>query len=464
MRELVWWSMQQMARGIASREVSAVELMAAHLAQIERVNPNLNAVIEIDGDRAMDAARDCDRRRPHDHEPLYGVPMTVKGAWDCSGLPNTTGTLGRKGKLATSDATVIARMRRAGAIPIGSTNVPEFSLAFESDNLIYGRTNNPHDVRRTAGGSGGGGAAAIAAGCSPIEIGGDMGGSVRVPAHFCGIAGLKPTLGRVPLTGYVPGPYGVAMLFATAGPLARRVDDLIATLPLIAGPDGVDATVAPAVLRHPGGYRVGSGRIAVHFDNGIVPPTPETAVTVARAADALGVPVEEAMPEGLAECFDIQMGMLGADGGAGLAVLSASEGTTENHPLFTGFVEALQRYRTDAAGLQALIYRRDRYRSNVSQFFLKYDALLCPACAFPAPPHGYSVPWLAGFSYTFAHNLSGCPAVVVRCGTSPEGLPIGVQIVAPPWREDIALAIALRLEESFLETFPRPTAIAAIRR
>jgi len=143
------------------------------------------------------------------------------------------------------------------------------------------------------------------------------------------------------------------------------------------------------------------------------------------------------------------MGMLGADGGAGLAVLSASEGTTENHPLFSGFVEALQRYRTDAAGLQALIYRRDRFRGNVSQFFQRYDVLLCPACAFPAPPHGYTVPWLAGFSYTFAHNLSGCPAVVVRRGTSPEGLPIGVQIVAPPWQEDIALAFALRLERHF---------------
>ena len=197
-------SMTRMAQMIAAREVSAEELMWAHLTLLERHNPRLHAVTEVDAQAALDAARDADRRRPNDGEPFFGVPMTVKGAWNWSGHRNTAGTLGRKDTIATEDATVIARMRAAGAIPFAITNVPELSLALETDNLLFGRTNNPYDLTRTPGGSGGGGAAAIAAGFSPFEVGGDMAGSIRIPPHFCGIAGLNPPPGRVPLTGYVP--------------------------------------------------------------------------------------------------------------------------------------------------------------------------------------------------------------------------------------------------------------------
>lgn len=438
-----------LARMVRSREISSEALMAAHLGWIERVNPRIRAVTETDGERALEAARECDRRTPREDEPFYGVPMTVKGAWDWAGMRNSGGTVGMREHYPPRDAPVIARMRRAGAIPVAATNVPELSLAFESDNLLYGRTNNPYDLQRTAGGSGGGGAAAIAAGCSPVEIGGDMAGSIRVPAHCCGIAGLKPTLGRVPLTGYLPRPFGVATLFACAGPLARTVDDLAAVLPVIAGPDGADANAVPARLRHPGGYRIGSGRIGVLTGNGVCAVTPETAKTVIAAARALaesGVPVEEARPDGMEECFDLQWDLLGADGGRGLEQISRDCGTVENHGLFEGFVETLRPRACDAGRLLELLARRDQFRSRMAAFFTRYDALLLPACAFPALPHGYTVARMAAFSYTSAFNLGGSPAAVVRCGTSSEGLPIAVQVAAGAWREDIALAIAAELE------------------
>lgn len=441
-------SMTRMAQMIAAREVSAEELMWAHLTLLERHNPRLNAVIEVDAQAALEAAREADRRRPHDDEPFFGVPMTVKGAWNWSGHRNTAGTLGRKDTIATEDATVIARMRAAGAIPFAITNVPELSLALETDNLLFGRSNNPYDLTRTPGGSGGGGAAAIAAGYSPFEVGGDMAGSIRIPAHFCGIAGLKPTHGRVPLTGYVPGPYGVAMLFATAGPMARSIEDLTATLHLLAGPDGHDAYAVPARLRHPGGYRIGSGRIAFHSDNGILAPTRETAMLLARVARSLPA-IEEATPPGLEEAFELQWNLLGADGGYGIETLSRLQGTEENHYLFHGFLDTLRPGKTTAGGVLDLLAKRDLFRSRMAGFLETYDAILSPACAFPALPHGYSTARMAAFSYASAHNLSGCPAVVVRCGETPEGLPIGVQVTAPHWREDIALAIAARLEEEF---------------
>lgn len=437
---MIFESVQAMAVAVRRKEVSARELVDLHLAQIAKVNPQLNAVVEL----AHDWPQPADG-------PLSGVPMTVKGAWDCIGFHNTGGTVGRRDFIATTDAPVIARMRRAGAIPIAVTNLPEFSFAFESDNLISGRTNNPYAFDRSAGGSGGGGAAAIAAGCSPFEVGGDMGGSIRLPCHYCGIAGLKPTLGRVPLSGYFPGPFGPVTLLSTAGPMARFVDDLFPLLRLMAGPDGEDGNCVDAVLRDPSDVDLGRLRIAFHTGNGILAPDAEITQAVSRAAAALanaGLRVEEQRPAGIEECFEIFLGILGADGGAGLHALAAEAGTTELTPLTRGFLEVLEPYACSGAALAHLFVRRDLYRRNIAQFFRKHDALLCPVSAYAALPHGESVRNLAAFSYTIAHNLSGCPGAAVRYGTTAAGLPIGLQIVAAPWREDISLAVASWLEKN----------------
>ena len=239
MDELIYTSAKKMAHAIQAKQVSSVELIEAHLQRIDEVNPALNAVVYSLAERALDEARQADAAtvRGDATGPLHGVPTTVKEAWESAGIPCTGGTLGRKGFIGARDSTVVARLRAAGAIPIGMTNTPELSMAFESDNLVYGRTNNPYDLARTPGGSGGGGAAIIAAGGSPWEIGADLGGSIRLPAHFSGIAGIKPTVGRVPMTGYFPPSLGFMQMFCSAGPMARHAEDLALTLRFLSGPE-----------------------------------------------------------------------------------------------------------------------------------------------------------------------------------------------------------------------------------
>jgi amidase len=455
MSDLVFEPAWRLAQRIAAREVSCEDLMRAHLDRIQSVNRAINAVVEVYAEEALATARRMDRQMPSDVAelpPFYGVPMTVKGAWDCAGFVNTGGTMGRKGFVSQHDATVIGRMRAAGMIPLGVTNLPEFSMAFESDNLVYGRSSNPYALSCTAGGSGGGGGAAIASGCSPFEVGGDLGGSIRVPCHFNGIAGLKPTLGRIPLTGYFPGPFGITTLLATAGPMARTVKDLVLTYPLLCGPDFFDGTVADAVVRSPDEVDLGSLRIAFHTENGVFPCSPETAATVTKAAEAMhdvAAVVQKARPEQLEESYEIMLGLLGADGGAGFEELIAVSNTSERSPFLCSLLDMLQPMTLSSAQFGSLLVRRDLYRSRVARFFGSYDAILCPAAGFPAPPHGHAVANVAAFSYTMAHNVSGCPGVVVRCGTSSDGLPIAVQVVAGPWQEHIALKVASHLETVF---------------
>jgi amidase len=246
MSEIIYSSAAQLAAGIRSKKLSSLEVVEAHLQRIEEVNPAINAVVYSLADSARKQAREADAAlaRGEVKGPLHGVPFTIKDAWETAGVPSTGGTLGRKDYRPEIDATIVARLKAAGGIPIGMTNLPEFSMAFESDNLVHGRTNNPYDLSRTPGGSGGGGSAIIAAGGSPLEPGADMGGSIRLPSHFAGIAGIKPTIGLVPRTGYFPAAAGIAGMFATAGPMARYVEDLTYTLPIFVGPDGIDPSIA----------------------------------------------------------------------------------------------------------------------------------------------------------------------------------------------------------------------------
>jgi amidase len=454
MMDLLDLSGTAQARLIRNGEVSAEALIDAHLRRIAEVNPSLNAVAETLTESACEAARHVDTQRAHGATlpPLAGVPFSIKDSIEVEGVRCTAGTLGyQHAPPASRDATVVARLRAAGAIPIATTNLPDLLFAFESDNLIRGRTNNPYDLARTSGGSSGGEAALIAACGSPFGLGSDCAGSVRVPAHFCGIASIKPTSGRLPRTGHVPPAGGWIESLWQIGPMARRVEDLCALLPLLALPDGLDHTVVGMPNQNPDSVDMTRLRIAFFTDNGIVAAGPETVAAIRQAAAALekeACLVEERRPPGVEESYDLEMGFLGPDGGDGLREFLASIGCKQTHPLLDAWLAKLEPYRTTVAGFARHWSKLDRFRARMLAFLNHYDAVLSPVCAHTALPHGSSIDEriFPGFSYTMTHNLTGWPAAVVRCGQTEAGLPIGIQIAAHPWREDVALRIAARIE------------------
>ncbi|MCL5743208.1 MAG: amidase [Acidobacteria bacterium] len=439
-----------LARAIRAREISSEEIVNACLARIETVNGRINAAVRVRAEEARREAREADAAltRGAVKGPLHGVPVTIKDSFDLAGVVAACGTRGRSSYVPRQDATTVARLRAAGAVVLAKTNAPEFCLAYETDNLVYGRTNNPYDAGRTPGGSSGGEAALIAAGGSPLGLGSDMGGSIRLPAHFCGICGLKPTAGRVPRTGHFPPAGGPLDALIQIGPLARFVEDLRLALPVLSGPDWRDPAIVPMPLAD-AAVPLKDLRIAFHTDNGICPPTPETADVVRQAAKALesaGAIVEENRPEGMEQAMGMFTGLMGADGGAAIQMLLLLSGTAEPHPFTRALLAEAGRQPLSTREFEMLLFRLDVYRGAMLGFLENYDAILCPACAQPAMPHGTTFENLPAFSYTLTYNVTGWPAAVVRGGTSPDGLPIGVQAVARPWREDVALAMAAHLE------------------
>lgn len=457
--DLLFSSAKSIAAAIGSRQVSAVEVVRAHLDRIEEVNPKLNAVVQLCAERALEEARQADGAlaRGESKGPLHGVPMTVKDSHDTADVVSTGGTLGRRDFVPGTDATAVARMRAAGAIVLGKTNTPEFTLSFETDNLVYGQTNNPYDLSRTPGGSSGGAGAIIAAGAAAYDLGTDTGGSIRVPSAFCGIAGLKPTAGRVPRTGHVV-PWGLGGMdsLTTIGPMARYVEDLYPAFGVIAGPDGIDPFIHPVPIGDPSQVEVGNLRVAFFTDNGTVAPTADVDAAVREAASAIseaGVVVTEDRPEFLTQ--GVGTSILTADGGAGVRRLVNAAGTTEVHERMRRFV-----YEAEPLPVEeytALLERMDAYRSRMLTFMESYDAILSPVRPWPPLPHGETLTPEASAAnlYTSVFNTTGWPGTVVRVGTSREGLPIGAQVIARPWREDTALALAAVLE-SALGGYQRP--------
>jgi amidase len=337
-------------------------------------------------------------------------------------------------------------LRKSGAILLGKTNTPELTLSFETNNLVYGRTNNPYDLARTPGGSSGGAAAIIAAGGVPFDIGSDYGGSIRLPAHFCGIAGIKPSAGRVPRTGHIYPFGGLQDSFQQIGPLARTVDDLCLILPLIAGPDWIDPAVTPLPWHDPLDVDLAALRVSFHTDNGVRTPTAETIRTVEAVARTLFSTVrsvDEIRPPGVEASYDLCLALYRWDGGAAVSRLLREAGTTEHTLQTTTSAKPIS-----AVQLDQLIAHWYALRSQMHSFIEHYDAIVCPVNAGPALPHGAidAPDALAPFSYTMTYNVTGWPGAVVRAGTSPEGLPIGVQIVTRPGREDVALALAKFVE------------------
>jgi amidase len=383
--------------------------------------------------------------------------MTIKDSFDTAGVVSTWGTTGRASHIPELDATVVARLRNAGAILLGKTNTPEFTLGHETDNLIYGRTNNPYDPSYSPGGSSGGAAAIVAAGGAPFDIGSDTGGSIRNPAHFCGLAGIKPTTGRVPRTGHAIGPGGLLDTLTQIGPLARTVGDVAFVLRLISGPDGRDPFVAPVDLLEPANVDLASLRGIFYKDNGIESPAPEVQWCVQAAVESLqaaGVRLAEQRPPGIEETIEIYPLLFrGWDGGAWGRSLLAMAGTAEDETTLGSYLQAPAASPAEFLGL---IERWDSFRLRMLDFVQDQDVIIAPVNALAALPHGTWRQHYRGFSYTMTYNLTGWPAAVIRVGATAEGLPLGVQIVGKPWREDIVLAVAGYLESAFGGWQPPP--------
>jgi amidase len=447
----------ELASAIRSKQLSSWVVVEAHLEQIAKVNPKLNAVVQLTADAARKEADEADAAlaRGEIKGPLHGVPVTIKDTLETIGVICTGGTKGRANYVPQADATAVARLRAAGGIILGKTNVPELAGAAETDNLVYGRTNNPYDLARTPGGSSGGESAIVAACGSPLGLGTDAGGSIRIPAHFCGLAAIKPTSGRVPRTGQFPMPMGARNAVFHVSLIARKVDDLALALPLIAGPDFRDHSIVGMPLLDSKAVTLRGLKLAYFDDDGAVTPTKEISAAVrdsARAFMEAGVTVEESRPADAAKAATVYHDMSRRDGGAGTRAFLKNIGSDPISPLFekalTYYVAPAFANTTEA---MAAFVRWDAFRNSMLRFIENYDAVLSAVAPYPALPHGTSFEEQnrRGLGYAQMHNLTGWPSATVRVGTSPEGLPLGVQVAARPWREDVALALVSHLERTF---------------
>ena len=448
MNDLVSMSAYSLAKAIRRRDVSSLDVTRAFIDRIEAVNPRLNAVVQTRYEAAFDEARrkDTDQARGVLHGPLHGVPMTIKDSLETEDLITTAGTTGLRHHLPERDATVVARLKSAGAILLGKTNTPELTLRFVTDNYVYGRTSNPYDLERSPAGSSGGAAAIVAAGGAAFDIGTDYAGSIRMPAHVCGIAGLKPTGRRVPRSGHIPFlEMGATEAFISVGPLARKVEDLDLILRIIAGPDTRDPFVVPGPIDASEAVVLKTLRVALFTDNGVTPASPDTTAVVEAAGVSLmnlGAGVERVRPPGIDTAPELWMRLVLADGGHGIRVLLKNLGTQRMHPLLDW---SLARAPSSSEEMAEALVDWNRLRAEGLSFLDRHDVILSPVSATPATLH--EAP--AAVDYTHLYSLLGWPVAVVRCGTSREGLPIGVQIAGGPWREDLVLAVARHLELTF---------------
>lgn len=462
MAELNFLSANEMAERIRRREISPIELVNEHLTRIEKLNPRLNAFIKVDVEGARKQARVSEEKLKSEAAigTLHGVPISIKSAIEVAGMPYEAGTRLREGMIGQEDAPLVRRLRAAGAIILGVTNTPELLMAWETDNLLYGRTNNPWDLSRTAGGSSGGEAAAIAAGLAAGGVGSDGGGSIRVPAHFCGICGLKPTPGRIPSTGHFPQSAGPFALLGVVGPMARTVADLKLLFEVIQGPDDGDPSAAPVPVRWPSREETKKICIGYFEDDGRAPVTDETRTAIRTAVEALrcaGFRVEPFRPEGLEQARQAWWAFFGIAGGMLLRpMLSGRE--AELSPTLRQFCEwvAGEPPHTADTLLEAWM-QRDLLRMKIFAQMRRYPILLCPVASIPAFKHGerewdidnQTVKYLDAWSYCEWFNLLGMPAAVVPVGYSVGGLPIGVQVAGRPWEEEMVLEVADILEREY---------------
>jgi len=459
-----------MAAMVRERRISPTELVDAHFRQVAKHNPNVNAFVVLLEEEARAAAKKAETAimRGESLGPLHGVPVTVKDSFDMAGLPTLCGSKFRLGHRAAEDATAVARMRAAGAIVLGKTNCPEFLSNYESDNYITGRTNNPWNLERTAGGSSGGESAAISAFFSAGGIGSDGGGSVRIPAHFCGIAGLKPTPGRVSAAGHFPLIGHPGGLLGVAGPMARTAADVRMLFSVLAGYDSQDPFSAPVPVQEPkiDGLRIG---LMEQFYN--VPVEPETREVVRKAAlmlDQIGFKVEPFKPGGLERAPNIWWFFFGPLP-AQLTKQFFAGREQDAHWTGTELLEAALKEPTPSAeDVLTNLAARDRMRAALLREMEGVPLILSPVCGVPAFRHRERR-WKTGskpiglfeaMMPATPWNLLGMPAATIPFGTSSDGLPIGVQLIGRPYEEELILEVSVRLEQA-RGPFPSPPGFTA---
>jgi amidase len=488
MSDLVFLPAHVLARGIRDRTFSSIEIIQAHLAQIKKHNAKLNAIVTLDEERAIQRAKEADEAISR-HEcwgALHGVPVTIKDYIETAHLRTTANYKPLANYIPTKDATVVSRLRAAGAVILGKTNLPELSQGFQTDGKFLGRANNPWDLACTPGGSSGGGAAAIASGLSPLEIGGDIGGSIRIPAHFCGIYGLKPTEHRVSNAGCIgrkPGLPNTCRHLRVLGPLARSIEDLRLCLSLIEGEDDRDWNVRSTPRETFSPKPLKEYRFAWTDNFGGVPITHDTRLTLemlVNQLDQLGCTVERASPPN----FDFYEAIktYGSIAGAELGILKPTiekflyarltsistmlPGDPFSQGLIEGAGASLQTY------LEALA-QRDDFICQMNAFLFSWDAWLCPVACGAAFPHlqlrglfdsafktlsvdRQTVPYFVwGITHAPIFNLTGNPVVTLPVGKTQTGMPIGIQVVGKRWRDRELLAISQTLTEVTGE-FQRP--------
>jgi len=457
--DLTFLPAAEMARQIREKKVSPLELAEAHLEKIERLNPKLNAFVDVAPERVRRDARAAEEVLAAGGRvgPLHGVPISIKSSVDVAGMKCEAGTRLRAGYVPAEDAPLVSRLRRAGAIVMGMTNTPELLMAWETDNLLHGRTNSPWDLERTPGGSSGGEAAAIAAGMSAGGVGSDGGGSIRVPAHFSGICGLKPTPGRIPSTGHFPASGGPFAILGVVGPIARTVEDLKLLFEVMQGPDDGDTCAAPVPVRWPNESETKQLKIGYFEDDGRTPVAPEIRAAVRKAAKALshaGFAVEPFCPQGLDEARVLWKKFFVKVGGMLIGPMFDRR-KRDISPMLQQFLEwsgAEPQFTENS--LLAAWFRRDQLQVEFMRQMREYPIMLCPPAAIPAFRHrerswvveGKTIHYLDAWSYTEWFNLLGNPAAVVPLSQTAGGLPVGVQIVGRPWAEEEVLSVATMLE------------------
>lgn len=503
--KLVEFSAVELATMIAAGEMSSQDVVEAHIRRIEAVNPQINAVVVplFDQAREQAAAADAARAEGKHWGPLHGVPVTVKESWDLVGTPTTLGLPSRAIHRPEKNAPLVQRLLDAGAVILGKTNLPQMAMANECENPLYGRTVNPFNPDRSPGGSSGGEGAIIGAFGSPLGLGSDIGGSVRLPANACGISSLKPTSTRLTMLGHAEVFPGMEAIICQPGPLARSVADLELAMEIFCapGPDQTDPTVPPVPWKSSKAIDVKGLRVAMFDDNGVFTPNPGIRRGVREAAEKLraaGVTVEHWSPPDVAEAFAVYVGILYAEGwDSPKRIVGKDQRWAVLNQFFqlrlipdflmpilvplleffgqksAGRVARASR-RLDAAGYWAITDRRTLYRDRFLNALDagKYDAILCPVDGLPPLRHGASFYLTEAISYTILFNLLGMPAGVVpmtriaageesdrkpspdmsvkeaiRVEEGSAGMPAGVQIAARYWREDLVLALMKVLEK-----------------
>lgn len=453
--DIVFAPAHRIAAAIRARALTATEVLEAHLGQIERHNGALNAIVTLDADgaRARAAEQDEATARGESWGPLHGVPVVLKDGHETKGMRTVVGMERHADHVPAEDGAVAAKLRAAGAIILGKTNVPPRLRDVQADNPVFGRTNNPWALDRTPGGSSGGAAAAVAAGLAPFDIGSDLGGSIRFPAHLCGVYGLKPTERTVSLAGHLADPPGMTRSFRimfSHGPIARDVEDLELALRVIAGPDGRDFEVPPLPLPEPGAVRLDALRVAFAPSFPGSPVAAEISAAVERFAASLSgavARVEPALPE-----IDFpEARQLFSDLADGLSFAI--------HPVKEGREPLTLREHLEH------LDRRDAAITAWERFFDDWDVLLCPPAMTTAFTHrrtgapvevdGVERPYWSLLDYTCPFNLTGHPAGVLPLGFDGEGLPIGVQVAGRRW-QDLRLLAIMKLLAARTDGFVRP--------